>query len=136
VIRSFTISARTGKRGRLCKRGAKLSLDDFDCRYSKGKFKIGHRCVKTKILGDITVYAYVTVSESGARRLFICTAESFEIMTDCTSHSDDSNHCRQYGQGISAFEPVQHPLEHRGGLLRTQNVLVFGTLHATPQMWH
>ena len=83
--------ARTGKRGRPCKRGAQLSLDDFACTYSRGKFKVGHRCVKTKIFGDITVHAYVTVSESGARRLFICTAEPSEIRFGCASHTDDPN---------------------------------------------
>ena len=83
--------ARTGKRGRPCKRGAQLSLDDFDCTYSKGGFKMGHRCVKTKIFGDATVHAYVTVSESGARRLFVCTAEPSEIGIGCALHSDDSN---------------------------------------------
>jgi len=79
--------ARTGKGGRPCKRGAQLSLDDFACTYSRGKFKVGHRCVKTKIFGDITVHAYVTVSESGARRLFICTAEPSEIRFGCASHT-------------------------------------------------
>ena len=83
--------ARTGKRGRPCKRGAQLSLDDFDCTYSKGRFKMGHRCVKTKIFGDLTVHAYVTVSESGAKRLFICTADPSEIRIDCALVSDDSN---------------------------------------------
>ena len=83
--------ARTGKRGRPCKRGAQLSLDDFACTYSRCKFKVGHRCVKTKIFGDITVHAYVTVSESGARRLFICTAEPSEIRFGCASHTDDPN---------------------------------------------
>ena len=83
--------ARTGKRGRPCKRGAQLSLDDFDCTYSKGRFKMGHRCVKTKIFGDITVHAYVTVSESGAKRLFICTAEPSEIKIGCALPPDDSN---------------------------------------------
>ena len=52
---------------------------------------MGHRCVKTKIFGDITVHAYVTVSESGARRLFICTAEPSEIRFGCASHTDDPN---------------------------------------------
>jgi len=83
--------AHTGKRGRPCKRGAQLSLDDFDCTYSKGRFKMGHRCVKTKIFGDLTVHAYVTVSESGAKRLFICTADPSEIRIDCALDSDDSN---------------------------------------------
>ena len=83
--------ARTGKRGRPCKRGAQLSLDDFDCTYSKGRFKMGHRCVKTKIFGDITVQAYVTVSESGAKQLFICTAELSEIRLDYALNSDASN---------------------------------------------
>ena len=83
--------ARTGKRGRPCKRGTQLSLDDFDCTYSKGKFKVGHRCVKTRIFGDATVHAYVTVSESGGRRLFICTAEPSEIGIGCALHSDDSD---------------------------------------------
>ena len=83
--------ARTGKRGRPCKRGAQLSLDDFDCTCSKGKFKVGHRCVKTKIFGDATVHAYVTVSESGGRRLFICTADPSEIGIGCALHSDDSD---------------------------------------------
>ena len=84
--------APTGKRGRPCKRGAQLSLDDFDCTYSNSRFKIGHRCVKTKIFGDITVHAYVTVSESGAKRLFICTANPSEIRIGCAVNSDDSNH--------------------------------------------
>ena len=84
--------ARTGKRGRPCKRGTQLSLDDFDCTYSKGRFKLGHRCVKTKIFGDATVHAYVTISESGARRLFICTAEPSEIGIGGALHSDDSDH--------------------------------------------
>ena len=88
--------ARTGKRGRPCKRGVQLSLDNFACTYSKGKFKIGHRCVKTKIFGDATVHAYVTVSESGARRLFICTAEPSEIRIGCALHSDDSD-CKAGG---------------------------------------
>ena len=38
-----------------------------------------------------TVHAYVTVSESGARRLFICTAEPSEIRFGCASHTDDPN---------------------------------------------
>ena len=96
--------ARTGKRGRPCKRGAQLSLDDFNCTYSKGRFKMGHRCVKTKIFGDLTVHAYVTVSESGSRRLFICTAEPSEIRIGCALHSDDSN--RVAGDADRKFLPL------------------------------
>ena len=95
---------RTGKRGRPCKRGAKLSTDDFDCTHSNGRFKMGHRCVKTQIFGDLTVQAYVTVSESGAKRLFICTADPFEIKIGCVLDSDDSN--RTAGDADKEFLPL------------------------------
>ena len=82
--------AHNGKRGRPRKRGEKLSLDDIELSYEDGNFKMGHRQVKTNTFGERTVEAYVTVSESGAKRLFICTAKPPEIMMNCAAQEDSS----------------------------------------------
>ena len=46
-----------------------------------------------------------TVSESGARRLFICKAEPSEIRIGCALHSDDSD--RADGDADMEFLPLR-----------------------------
>jgi len=73
----------TGRRGRPQKRGAQLHHEDFTLSYSLGKYKVGHRLVKTNIFGDRTVHAYVSRSEKGSTRLFFSTLEPMELHLSC-----------------------------------------------------
>ena len=67
-----------GPRGRPPKYGKRLMLDEIPVDFKHYPFKIDgylvtHRLVKTRIFGDRTVHAYVTLSKSGSRRLFFST---------------------------------------------------------------
>ena len=67
-----------GRRGRPPKYGKRLMLDEIPVDLKHYPFKIDgylvtHRLVKTRIFGDRTVHAYVTLSKSGSRRLFFST---------------------------------------------------------------
>ena len=69
-----------GRRGRPPKYGKRLMLDEivdnltnYLCRMDD--YFVAHRLVKTRIFGDRTVHAYVTLSKSGSYRLFFSTAQ-------------------------------------------------------------
>ena len=75
--------ARTGKRGRPCVRGKRLSLKDFQFKEVPGcGFLIGCRPVKTMLFGSRTVWALVTKSGKGNCRLFLCTKDPKELRFD------------------------------------------------------
>jgi len=42
-------------------------------------YLVTHRLVKTRIFGDRTVHAYVTLSKSGSRRLFFSTVDPMAL---------------------------------------------------------
>jgi len=81
--------AKTGRRGRPAKRGAKLSLEDFKCDYQWGKYHVGCRKVMTNIFGDKSVYAYLTATDSGSKRLFFSTAAPATIHMSCAWQEND-----------------------------------------------
>ena len=67
-----------GRRSRPPKYGKRLMLDEIPVDLKHYPFKIDgylvtYRLVKTRIFGDRTVHAYVTLSKSGSRRLFFST---------------------------------------------------------------
>lgn len=77
----------TGKRGRPRIRGERISLNDFVLQEVKGtEFCAGGQLVMTRLFGKRYVYAIVTESKSGSRRLFICTKSPQELHFDihCT----------------------------------------------------
>lgn len=78
--------ARTGKRGRPAKRGAKLSLDSFVLSAQKaGGYYTGCQRAMTNLFGDRPVMAYVTATkkDGGARRLFLSTILPTELSFSC-----------------------------------------------------
>ena len=73
-----------GHRGRPPKYGKRLMLDEIPVDRKHYPFKIDgylvtHRLVKTRIFGDRTVHAYVTLSKSGSRRLFFSTVDPMAL---------------------------------------------------------
>lgn len=73
-----------GRRGRPPKYGKRLMLDEiandltnYLCRMDN--YFVAHRLVKTRIFGDHTVHAYVTLSKSGSYRLFFSTIDPMAL---------------------------------------------------------
>ncbi|WP_286820489.1 transposase [Mitsuokella sp. UBA4253] len=73
-----------GRRGRPPKYGKRLMLDEiandltnYLCRMDN--YFVAHRLVKTRIFGDHTVHAYVTLSKSGSYRLFFITIDPMAL---------------------------------------------------------
>ena len=73
-----------GRRGRPPKYGKRLMLDEiaddlknYLCRMDD--YFVAHRLVKTRIFGDRTVHAYVTLSKSGSYRLFFSTVDPMAL---------------------------------------------------------
>ena len=81
----FELPALTaGRRGRPPKYGRRLKLDEIPVApenypYKMDSYLVSHRLVKTHILGDRTVHAYVTLSKSGSRRLFFSTVDPMAL---------------------------------------------------------
>lgn len=78
--------ARTGKRGRPAKRGARLSLDSFALPAEKiGGYYTGCQRVMTNLFGDRAVMAYVTSAgkDGRGRRLFLSTAMPTDLSFFC-----------------------------------------------------
>ena len=97
--------APTGKRGRPKKRGAKISMDDFDCRYHMGEYLVGCRRVLTNLFGTRLVYAYVTQSKKGTRRLFLSTVCPDNLHMSCAWQ--ESRGLRQAGPKDVVFYPLR-----------------------------
>lgn len=77
-------TSTAGRRGRPPKYGKRLTLDEivddltnYLCRMND--YFVAHRLVKTRIFGDRTVHAYVTLSKSGSRRLFFSTVDPMAL---------------------------------------------------------
>lgn len=79
--------ARTGKKGRPSKRGARLDIyDDFELSSDRvAGYFIGCRKVLTNIFEDVMVYAYATASgrDSATRRLFFSTLMPWDVRMSC-----------------------------------------------------
>lgn len=97
--------APTGKRGRPRKRGARVFMDDFDCRYRIGDYLVGCRRVLTNLFGDCLVYAYVTQSKKGTRRLFLSTVRPSDLRMSCAWQ--EGRGLRQAGPEDVAFYPLR-----------------------------
>ena len=97
--------APTGKRGRPRKRGARVFMDDFDCRYRMGDYLVGCRRVLTNLFGDCLVYAYVTQSKKGTRRLFLSTVRPSDLRMSCAWQ--EGRGLRQAGPEDVAFYPLR-----------------------------
>jgi len=97
--------APTGKRGRPRKHGAKISLNDFDCRYRMGDYLVGCRRVLTNLFGERLVYAYVTQSKKGTRRLFLSTIRPYDLRMSCAWQ--ESRALRQAGPEDMVFYPLR-----------------------------
>lgn len=77
-------TSTAGRRGRPPKYGRRLKLDESPVAPENYSFKmdgylVAHRLVKTRIFGDRTVHAYVTLSKSGSRRLFFSTVDPMAL---------------------------------------------------------
>ena len=73
-----------GRRGRPPKYGKRLMLDElvddltnYLCRIDD--YFVARRLVKTRIFGNRTVHAYVTLSKSGSYRLFFSTVDPMAL---------------------------------------------------------
>ena len=97
--------ALTGKRGRPRKRGARISLEDFDCHYRMGDYLVGCRRVLTNLFGERLVYAYVTQSKKGTRRLFLSTVRPSDLRMSCAWQ--ESRALRQAGPEDMVFYPLR-----------------------------
>ena len=97
--------APTGKRGRPRKHGAKISIEDFDCRYRMGDYLVGCRRVLTNLFGERLVYAYVTQSKKGTRRLFLSTVRPSDLRMSCAWQ--ESRALRQAGPEDMVFYPLR-----------------------------
>ncbi len=81
----FDLPASTAsRRGRPPKYGKQLLLDEiaddltnYLCRIDD--YFVAHRLVKTRIFGNRTVHAYVTLSKSGSYRLFFSTVDPMAL---------------------------------------------------------
>lgn len=76
-------AAKTGP-GRPRKYGRRLTLDDlyeniWKKTYQTDQLLVTHKVVKAKIFGDCQVHAYVTLSKSGSRRLFLSTVKPMAL---------------------------------------------------------
>lgn len=97
--------ASTHHRGRPRIRGEKISLADFACKPIKGTdFYAGSRMVITNLFGKRRIYAIVTQSKTGSRRLFLCTKppESLSFDPNCSNIGKQQN----YAQTDSALLPL------------------------------
>lgn len=77
-------TSTAGRRGRPPKYGRRLKLDESPVAPENYSFKmdgylVADRLVKTRIFGDRTVHAYVTLSKSGSRRLFFSTVDPMAL---------------------------------------------------------
>ena len=77
-------TSAASRRGRPPKYGKRLMLDEiaddltnYLCRMDD--YFVVHCLVKTRIFGDRTVHAYVTLSKSGSRRLFFSTVDPMAL---------------------------------------------------------
>ena len=73
-----------GRRGRPPKYGRRLTLDEIaddvtNYRYRMDDYFVAHRLVKTRIFGNRTVHAYVTLSKNGSHRLFFSTVDPMAL---------------------------------------------------------
>ena len=95
----------TGKRGRPRKRGTRIAVDDFDCRYRMGDYLVGCQRVLTNLFGDNPVYAYVTQPKKGKRRLFLSTISPKGLHMSCAWQ--ETRGLRQTGAGDVMFYPLR-----------------------------
>ena len=77
-------TSTAGRRGRPPKYGKRLKMDEIpvvpeNYPHKMDGYLISHRLVKTRIFGDRTVHAYVTLSKSGSRRLFFSTVDPMAL---------------------------------------------------------
>ena len=97
--------APTGKRGRPRKHGAKISIEDFECRYRMGDYLVSCRRVLTNLFGERLIYAYVTQSKKGKRRLFLSTVRPSDLRMSCAWQ--ESTALRQAGSEDMMFYPLR-----------------------------
>jgi len=126
----------TWKKGRPAARGSRLSIwNDFVLSDEKiGDYYTAVRRVLTNIFGHREVMAYVTspTKDSGTRRLFFQydfsrTAGDFLCMGRKVSIKPD----RKRLDAVYSPVVICIEMEHRGSLLRTENILVIMQLYGT-----
>ena len=77
-------TSTAGRRGRPPKYGKRLKLDEIPVApenhsHRMDGYLVSHRLVKTRIFGNRTVHAYVTLSKSGSRCLFFSTVDPMAL---------------------------------------------------------
>lgn len=80
-------------------------MDDFDCCYHMGEYLVGCRRVLTNLFGTRLVYAYVTQSKKGTRRLFLSTVCPDNLHMSCAWQ--ESRGLRQAGPKDVVFYPLR-----------------------------
>ena len=125
--------APTGRRGRPRKRGARVFMDDFDCRYRMGDYLVGCRRVLTNLFGDCLRHAIKEgnpplVSQHGSSQ-----QSAYELRLAGRQRAPPG---RAGGRGILPVAPLWISVEHRSELLRTEAVLVSRRVSAPQQGWH
>ena len=126
---------RFGKCGRPGKYGEKADINNvlLDTP-AYGKWKIGVKTVLTNLFGNRKVLSVVTSPKEGSesRRLFLCTVSEEDLSKfDYTMFSDDTSfRIRKMQSPIPDPCSVRMQMEDRDKLLRGENLLVPGRLHA------